>query len=782
MDYVRDELQAGGKTKQEAEGFIQDLDNFARKGRRAAVNTDRYMTDVGLPEAITKIGTKDWGQVLGYDRAGQYVRAVRENALIDQNGVLRPGPPGKGGVSTLPGTGGNIAEIAKRYQDNQLIINETQDIAPDLKPFYEFSSLMAMEGIRTGLIKPSALGEMLKHKWDYAKQRPILGPDELKVQKMEFGQPAQSVGVKKSPVKFLEDEWEREAKDPIAATIEAGQEIIKQGNNNMVLQKIAEQAVPGDAGASRVVGIPSQPNLPGLKLFKKEPPPQVPALPVLFDGETYHLTGPVDLIASAKLFGAQSLTENHSLGKDAVDALQTLNRVTKLTLTSPLVPAWAAMGRVLNLYSVYMRAQNWPEAMAFAAKEVPSAWKIATGKGHGGNPVAVAGERQAALGTSAEIYRGQGSKDLELQAQLAKPASDTLKWAVVDPVRELFKPQPERNKRVMGQFGRFADNAMRKVENVLAFDETALRLGLMRSEMKQNLKKGMSPKEAEEAAGWVTANAMTDFSRKGTWAAPLEVVNRYFNATLQGLRSEARFAYQNPKQFASRMAVLSLPMMYLANKAFLNPEMKEIMESVPAEERAKYMYMSDGRPVKRDERGRVTQGLVKLPVGEAARPFNALIQSLAYAAHTQGKTQEIVGDMAMGILNNVSPMPMTSWTVGRGAVPVPDVAKMVSGIPVVGSGLEVMTDKNFFTGAPIFTANEVKKTPPWVRQGLGAEGGTAAWHMAKGIVPPLRALETGAADVTNPFSRFTTSSQGYRRKLMKEQKRQEKLEQLYGPR
>ena len=259
----------------------------------------------------------------------------------------------------------------------------------------------------------------------------------------------------------------------------------------------------------------------------------------------------------------------------------------------------------------------------------------------------------------------------------------------------------------------------------------------------------------------------------------MEVVNRYFNATMQGLRGEVRFANHNPKQFAKRMGGLALPMTFLANNAYMDSDLADIMNGVNPEERAKYVWGRTGKPIKKDEKGRVVEGIWRIPVGEAARPFNGIIQGLAHAAHAKGATADIVGDMAMSVLNNALPMPLTQWAGGQ--VPLPDIPKMVSGVPLLGSGLEVISNHNLFSGSPLLTPNNVKKTPDFMKKFLSPTTATAAWHVAKSLMPPIQALEQGGQDrYTNPLSRFTTVTQGQSRRLLKERAKIKGLDNLGG--
>lgn len=765
-------LKDAGVTKEDYWKTIDRLENAMALARRPNEPFGLMAEEAGIEQAVAGIGKKNWGDLEGLTRYEQRLRAK-----IELDGIAR------GKVKALP-VDASTPDLESRIRLNQEIVKGTQDLAGYDKNFRKLADDFLDFQVREGLLSAQAAQKIKANGADvWVKQIPILDEDEILKIRNATGDPLKDDDLlmgagKRKPVYFLEDKLEREAQPVLEATFKSMQAGIKQAAKNRAIKEFAMEAAPGDAGAATLLGRDKGGRATDLKLFKDRPSSKKSMsgdpLKVFVKGEQYWLDGPADFVAGVKMLGAEGITSLDSpLAKEALNLARGLNRATKGQVTGAFAPQWILFGTLMNLGSVLVKPVGNPlKVIANSLRSLPAAAAYATGSPkwkakYASQPWVKEGRRKAAFGTSSEVFRGAGPHDLEIlsMTQNRNPLETVgklAKWGILEPARERLS-LGSRNIDVLNRPGRLAKEALRSFEDTVNIPQTALSMGVYRTALADAAKKGFQPEEAAERAAWVARNFMADYTRRGSNSAIAELISPYYNAIVQGGRSGLMFAERDPKKMASRMVYLTAPALLATLVNYSDPEVSELLDTMPPDERAKYVPIKTG-PIEKDENGDYKSGFFLAPVPEEFRYVNVVMDTAVRTLRERDELPQALAGMVVTALNNASPVPL-------------DPAQMTQNIPVLGLGTELSTGRRLFGGAPIVTPRNIEDTPEGLRDLLGVEGGTKAWYGAKRVMPALRNF---SGEATGPLGRFTSVRGGWRRGQERKERERRLLEMRYG--
>lgn len=272
--------------------------------------------------------------------------------------------------------------------------------------------------------------------------------------------------------------------------------------------------------------------------------------------------------------------------------------------------------------------------------------------------------RVGAGGTSFDIARSQVGKTVK-QIRSARSAKERVKFLATNP-SELLK----------------------SIENIVGRSEELTRLqqfeGTRRALIQQGRTSADATIEGAKAAREDTAN----FIRKGQWGQVLNSVFLYLNAGIQGSRALIRSMARDPKGTSVKIGtVLFLPMAATTAWNVSDPKRAEVYKDIADFEKENNLIIIPPNPTKDEKTGKWNVIKIPLPPG-----VSALTIPVRKGIERMNEIDTFkISDMVKTLTRPIIPFDIDS-PEGIASALTPQIIK---------PGLEVFTNKNFFTGIPI---------------------------------------------------------------------------------
>lgn len=233
---------------------------------------------------------------------------------------------------------------------------------------------------------------------------------------------------------------------------------------------------------------------------------------------------------------------------------------------------------------------------------------------------------------------------------------------------------------------------LREIENTMGMFEEFTRLQEFRLSEIEAKQHKMGARESAALAGKAGRETTTDFMRKGDWAKTLTVIQPYLNATIQGTRQSLHAMRKDPAGYATRVAMISIPIAITTLYNLSDPKRKEAYDDISEWEKKKNLFILSDQP--KDEQGRYSGYKFPLPPGvdEVTRLVSRMVEQ-EYGGDPL-KAKEVLG----AIFGYFSPVSGTWDQIVGQMVPQP-----------VRGEVEVMANKKFFEGSPIVSSRMAKK-------------------------------------------------------------------------
>lgn len=741
LDRVR---AAADGPKADVEGMMTRLDNRLAEVRRPNEPALAVAEKANMENALRDLATKKEGDLTGFQLASTYLTAQRELSDVAR-GALR--------VENLPGGGGEA-----RMAENQMIV---ETLGKDFQKIKGSLEQFAKEGIldpavKYNLVSPNRAEEMGGHP-DYVKWIRPFTPVEREVM---AGQ--QKVGINpvlgkgtQERLTFLDRVSKfREPENVIQATLDQAQDVHRIGAANMALVELAKQATKfdpttrsyGQAGMLKdFLLVPGGVKGKAVRGLDPEIQSTMGSAPVWIAGREHTLFGPPATLNAINGTGQVSADVSLKVLPVVKSLLKGAARAMKLTTTGALNPARKGVNMAYNVAAVYQQlplavsskimlkqARYTAEFLAHNLRSVAKKVGLDKVTSERFDNLLDEGRKRAAFSTSSEIVRGVGEQHADYLAAKGSP-DELFRHVIVQPAQELgkaitgqkFKPE------VIHRIGTAVDDAMRSVEDIATADESGLKMAVYDVMEKYYGNKGMDAAQAKEAAAWDARNIITDFTRKGNFAANYDYFGMPFvQAAITGIRTNLMYASKDPVGFAARTSAPVIGHMWVNALNYANPRTRQVMADIPQDVQARNLIIPTGEPIEK-ENGRYTKGLLVIPM-----PESPVVRAFAQGSIAMLQQQNEIQNAATVL---------TMAKMAQHFLPINTVnpADVAAQIPVVGPVGQVLTDHNQFTKGPVVTNRAQQNAPDWALKVAGGDRKKAAQaaFLANRMLPVTRYIK-----------------------------------------
>lgn len=724
--------------------MMTNIDNFLAIKRRPNEPQMAAAEKTGIEEALRDLANKGEGEISGFQLADRYLAADRELAEV-RRGALLP--------ENLPSGGGQA-----RLDEDQMIVD---NLGKDFQKLKKSMEAFAKEGIVDPAVKYNLLSangaDRVGGHPDYVKFVRPLTPVE---QEVMAGQ--QKVGINpvlgkgtKERFTFLDRVSKyREPENVIQATLDQAQEVHRAGAANMALLEIAKQATKFDP-TSKTYGqagmlkdfllVPGGARSKAVRRLDPEIQSTMGSAPVWINGQEHTLFGPPATLNAINGTGQVSADVSLKMLPIVKTLLKGAARGMKLTTTGVLNPARKGVNMAYNIGAVYQQlplavstkvlmkqAKYTGEFLAHSLRPVTKRAGLGKTTSDRFDTLLQEGREKAAFSTSSEIVRGVGEQNADYLAAKGSP-EDLFRYVIVQPAQEVGKAvtgqkfKPEVIKRI----GTAVDDAMRSIEDLATADESGLKMAVYDVMEKHYAKKGLDAAQAKEAAAWDARNIITDFTRRGNFAANYDYLGMPFvQAAISGIRTNLMYAAKDPVGFAARTSAPVIGHMWVNALNYANPQTRQVMADIPQDAQARNLIIPTGEPIEK-EGGRYTRGLLVIPMPESP-VVRALAQGSIALLQQQSEIQNAATVMTMA--------KMAQHFLPINTVNPSDIA---SQIPVLGPVGQVLTDHNQFTKGPVVTNRSKQNAPDWAVNAMGGDRKKAAQaaFLANRMLPVTRYIK-----------------------------------------
>jgi hypothetical protein len=237
---------------------------------------------------------------------------------------------------------------------------------------------------------------------------------------------------------------------------------------------------------------------------------------------------------------------------------------------------------------------------------------------------------------------------------------------------------------------------VRLIEDVLARGEETTRLQVFSAEKQKLLKMGYSEADALAGAAKESRTSTVNFARRGEWGQQLNAAFLYLNANIQGVRTLTRNLKEKPVRTTARLvAYAAMPVALATAWNLSDPKRKAIYEDIPDYEKENNLIFITDETTK-NENGK--WNVIKIPLAPGISSF----ASIPRLAIEQMQKVDEYGfmDFASKLVGTVSPFDFKERAFVSQFVP-----------QAIKPSVELMTNQNLFTGFPIASEEELKRSP-----------------------------------------------------------------------
>jgi hypothetical protein len=289
--------------------------------------------------------------------------------------------------------------------------------------------------------------------------------------------------------------------------------------------------------------------------------------------------------------------------------------------------------------------------------------------------------RSGALGTSFDIARNQVLPTIE-RIRSGRSAGEKIKFLVKNP-----------------------EELLRAVENIVSRGEEFTRIQQYMGTKQAELAKGVGNKAAQIAATLAARKNTVDFARRGEWGQVLNSAFLYLNANIQGTRTFIRTFKNAPLETATKLAVVGFTPIAIATAWNLSdPNRKLAYDDIAEYEKENNIIIIPPNPTKNADG---TWNVIKIPISQEINNLLGMVRRPIEQAY--GGNPLVVKDIANALVGSVTPIatPTDPWSWASTLTP-----------QAIKPSLEALTNRNFFTGAPLVSQNQEKlsknlQTKPW---------------------------------------------------------------------
>lgn len=638
MKRLREMAQRSGASKQAAREAVHEIENQTAIARRPDAPQVEMVERLGFENKV-RAAADALKDVKGADPkqiASAYMIAKRENAEV-----------AAGNIDPTMLKGGS-----RRVVENQKILDLYGD---KLEPLAQSLNQMGKEAldymVKTGIKSPAEAAKLSQRDFWVPFRRVTTETERSAADLMkEMDSPRVLGKGDKELVNYLSEDLSRESLDPIQGMLDYVQTVFKLGSRNQALVKVAENAnwltkngvqKKGQGLFEELTVVPGTANALG-----KLPPQmkgQVGSVPVWIGGKEHQLVGDPSFIKAVENWGSLAIDVANPFMATVQSLMRGQARVFKMATTGVLAPQRKLVNTAYNYLQLYQQMplevtagvvkDSVKFAFEFFGKEVgemvpegvqrmfPGLKKALTPSQDFKN-VRTESLKGAAAGSSTEIIRGEGEKNIGLLMAKADPLNALPKYAILDPIREVGKAAKGQkyNPEIISQFKTTLDDTMRKFEDIVTADETGFRMAVFKRVNDYYLKQGRSPEQAKELALFDARNVITDFSRRGTWSKYYDFVGQqYAQAATTGTLTNLRYLQRDPAGFVGRSMVPWLTHLAVTQAQYGDPEKRKILMDISLDTQAKNIVLiPDASKVTKNEEGRYNGGIIVIPQPESS--------------------------------------------------------------------------------------------------------------------------------------------------------------------
>ena len=708
---------------QTTDEFLRSVENSTAVARRPDAPQIALVEKQDFESKVSKLGKLRRGEMSGADLLSTYVDAKRQNLEVDR---------GKVPVTGLP------QGIANRYTENQKFLDAYKD---QLEPAAQSLDALGKEalalGVKAGLVSPSEGAVLASHPF-WVPFRPTMTATEKSAS--DLLNPFRT-----SPVlgkgttdfrNYLAKDLSRESLDPVQGMLDHVQNVVKMGARNDALRKVAEKSTIMDLDDSgklfatnsgtqmfpEILVVPGAKDSKGFMALPEAVRSQRGAVPVWIDGKEHQVVGDPSLIKAFENWGSVTTDTAGPFMQFAQGVMRGANRVMKQFATGAFSPARKGLNFAYNYMQVY---QQLPMSVSLRAMKdsVPMTYqflKHAIGKKPSPEFTQLRSEglMRSAFGSSSEIVRGVGEKNIKLLAAKGDPLSELPRYAIYDPARELGKAVQGKEFRgeVIKQAQDTFEDLGRKFEDLVSADEVGLRMAVYKNVEKMYLNKGYSPEQAKDLAAYDARNIITDFSKRGRWGSKYDLLGQPFlQAAMTGIVTNLQYAKRDPLGYAARSALPWMAHSLSMAMNYSDPKRREIMNDITPDTLIKNtVIIPDPDRVKKNEQGRYVEGIYLIPQPESS------VSRLA-------NTFNLISAQQLSDKENAANVMSLLGTGFKHLIPVEfNPLMMGANVPILGPLGEITLNRRTFGGAPIVNErsaqNVDRELPTGLKNAMDAMG------------------------------------------------------------
>lgn len=261
---------------------------------------------------------------------------------------------------------------------------------------------------------------------------------------------------------------------------------------------------------------------------------------------------------------------------------------------------------------------------------------------------------------------------------------------------------------------------LRAVEDTVGRSEELGRIQNFTGTRDALLKEGRSLEEANTLAAHAARNNSTNFSRAGDYGRVANTLLPYLNAGVQGSRVFLRNLQNRPAQTGAKLALtVFTPMAALTAWNVGDPVRKQAYDNIRDYEKENNFIIIPPNPTQ-DSKGR--WNVIKIPMSQEVANLASIVRKGVESLRTDSKFNfaEMAGNLAGSVtsLNTQGPRQLLGQFTPQAVKP----------------GLEMATNTNLFTGAPI-VPNSLKNYPTNLQYRPNTSGTAVKIGQAVGASP-----------------------------------------------